>query len=413
MAFAHALMADGLLAGIARVRAELYGGLAFHGREHSSGAALVAGLVGLPPDACDAGALARCEALARRDGRIALAGRHRIHFDPARDVRYVVDRSLAQDGSAMRFVALDLAGDVAATRTYLSAGGGAIILEGEPPPASARRVPYPYASAGELVDIARANGKRIHDLARANECALASPGEVERQLARVASVMHDTVTRGLAAEGALPGGRPRTARLWHEASRHQPPAQRCIVYATAAGEENAAGGTIVAAPSAGAAGPVAALLFLWQAQGAFGAQRRTGDFLLAAAAVGGVLRHAGVTHVGCQGEIGVAAAMAAAGYAAVQEASNAQVLHAAALALEPHLGLACDLAAGRIEDPCIERGALAAERAHDAAVAALRVPAPRLALDHLARAMVASGRGLSERPKAASIGGIACNVVEC
>jgi L-serine dehydratase len=173
------------------------------------------------------------------------------------------------------------------------------------------------------------------------------------------------------------------------------------------------GGRVVAAPSSGAAGPVAALLQHWRDSGSLQQDDRAIDFLLAGAAVGGLLRCAGVTQVGCQGEVGVAAAMAAAGYATVLGASNAQILHAAERALEPHLGLACDPAGGRIQDPCIERNALAATRAYHAAEAAVRAPVARVGLDMLARSVVAAGRAMTTRPKSTSIGGLAVNVVEC
>ena len=158
---------------------------------------------------------------------------------------------------------------------------------------------------------------------------------------------------------------------------------------------------------------MAALLQLWRDTAPLAHEERAGDFLLAGAAVGGILRSAGVRQAGCQGEIGVAAAMAAAGYAAVHNASNAQILFAAERALEPHLGLGCDLATGRVEDPCIERGALAAARAYSAAVAAVRHPNPRVGLDALANSLKESARAMTGRYKESSIGGVAVNVVEC
>jgi L-serine dehydratase len=242
-----------------------------------------------------------------------------------------------------------------------------------------------------------------------------SPGEVRTGLLLVAQSMRSAIERGLTTEGVLPGGTRRTAPSWAEAlqATDAPPAQQCAVYATAMAEENAAGGRVVAAPSSGAAGPVAALLQHWRDSGPLQQDDHAIDFLLAGAAVGGLLRCAGVTQVGCQGEVGVAAAMAAAGYATVLGGSNAQVLHAAERALEPHLGLACDPAGGRIEDPCIERNAMAATWAYNAAVAAVRTPVSRVGLDMLARSVVESGRAMTTRPKSTSIGGLAVNVVEC
>jgi L-serine dehydratase len=250
---------------------------------------------------------------------------------------------------------------------------------------------------------------------RANECALFSPGEVRAGLLLVAQSMRAAVERGLTTEGPLPGGGRRTAPSWVDALRATgaPAAQLCAVYATAMAEENALGGRVVAAPSSGAAGPVAALLQFWRDSGSLQQDDRAIDFLLAGAAVGGLLRSAGVRQVGCQGEVGVAAAMAAAGYAAVLGGSNAQILFAAERALEPHLGLACNPAGGRIEDPCIERNALAATRAYNAAMGAVRMPAPRVGLDMVARSMVESGRMMAGRSKSTSIGGVAVNIAEC
>jgi len=223
------------------------------------------------------------------------------------------------------------------------------------------------------------------------------------------------VERGINAEGKLPGGRRRTASAWNDASRANSamPEQLCSVYATAVGEESAVGGKVVAAPSAGSAGPVAALLQVWRDTAPVAREDGAADFLLAGAAVGAILRSAGVRQAGCQGEIGVAAAMAAAGFAAVHNASNAQVLLAAERALEPHRGLDCDLVNGRVEDPCIERGAMAAARAYNAAVGAVRHPNPRVGLDVLANALKESARAMTGRYKESSIGGVAVNVVEC
>ena len=414
--FAHDVAADGLAATIHRVEAELYGGLAFHGREHASHAAIVAGLAGQLPERCDAAALKQCRELAETETTVLLGGKHRVRFDPGRDIRQVINHSVAYDGNAVRFLARDLRGDVVASRLYFSIGGGAVIAEGDEGGGHwMPRVPYQYSSAESLLDVCRQHGKRICDVVRANECALFSPTEVRTGLLLIAQAMRASVERGLTADGMLPGGRRRTASAWNDASREirAMPGQLCAVYATAVGEENAVGGKVVSAPSAGSAGPVAALMQLWRDGAPMSHDERATDFLLAGAAVGGLLRAMGARQVGCQGEVGAAAAMAAAGYAAVHNASNAQILHAAERALEPHLGLGCDLASGRVEDPCIERGAMAASRAYNAAVNAVRSPHPRVGLDILARSLVDSGHKMASRYKAASIGGVAINVVEC
>jgi len=414
--FVHDLADDGILPMTTRIEAELYGGLAFNGREHGSDKAVVAGLSGVIPERCDSAALALCLSRIETEHWLLLGGRHRIRFEPAQDVRLVVNRSLAFDGNAVRFLARNPRGELLASRVYFSTGNGAVLAEEDVGSAPRMpRIPYPYATADELLAACRTHAKRIPDLVRANEGAMYSPGEVRTGLLLVAQSMCSAIGRGLTTEGMLPGGTRRTAPSWADALRatEATPQQQCSVYATAMAEENAAGGRVVAAPSSGAAGPVAALLQHWRDSGPLQQDDRAIDFLLAGAAVGGLLRCAGVKQVGCQGEVGVAAAMAAAGYATVLGGSNAQVLHAAERALEPHLGLACDPAGGRIEDPCIERNAMAAACAYDAAVAAVRAPVSRVGLDMLARSVVESGRTMTTRPKSTSIGGLAVNVVEC
>ncbi|MFO1314619.1 MAG: L-serine ammonia-lyase [Burkholderiales bacterium] len=414
--FVHELAADGLLPMTARVEAELYGGLSFHGRENGSDRAIVAGLAGQPPERCDGAALTQCLARAQEERTLSLPGGQRVGFDPAHDLKFVVNHSLAYDGNAMRFVARDGRGNAVASRVYFSTGGGTVLSERDASGGAAMpRVPFPFASAEALLAACRAHGKKIVDLARANECTFYSPGEVRAGLLLVAQAMRGCVERGLTSEAPMPGGGRRTAPAWSDAHRSTggSPGDRVAIYATAVAEENATGGQVVAAPSCGAAGPVAALLQLWRDTAPFGHEDRALDFLLAGAAVGGLLRTAGVRQVGCQGEVGVGAAMAAAGLAAVMNGSNVQIVHAAERALEPHLGLACDPDGGRIEQPCIERNALAARRAYDAALAAVRLPGPRQGFDSLARSVVETGRKMAGRYKSASIGGIALNVAEC
>lgn len=414
--FVHELAADGLVNRTARIRVELFGGLACIGRDLGAHRAVIAGLAGIQSAACDAALLARCTADAEHDRAIALGGRHRIEFQPARDVVSRVDRAYAYDGNALRFVAGDSAGNALASRVYFSTGDGTVIAQDErgarrgPP-----RVPYPYASAAELLAVARQNGKRIADLALANECVAQSPGEVQATLKRVAEAMRASIERGLATDGTLPGGRVRRAPALADALRatQASAAQWCATFAAAVGEENAAGGRIVAAPSNGSAGPVAALLTHHRESAPLVAERGPAEFLLAAAAVAGALRAQGFAQIGCQSEVGLAAAMAAAGYAAVLGGSNEHVLLAAELALEPHVGLACDPEGARIQQPCIERATAAAAFAVTAAQTALRSPAPRNSLDTLARSMIERGRTMAGHYKQASLGGIAVNVADC
>jgi L-serine dehydratase len=185
------------------------------------------------------------------------------------------------------------------------------------------------------------------------------------------------------------------------------------VYATAVAEDNAAGGCVVAAPTHGSAGPVAALLAFWRANESMPSDERAQDFLLAGAAVAQAIQGAGLRQAGCQSAVGLGAAMAAAGYAAALGGSPPQIVFAAERALEAHWGLACDSAAGLVQHPCIARNAAGAARAIDAAHAAVRQPAPRIGLDKLVHSMVETARGMAGRYKADSLAGVASNVADC
>lgn len=419
--FLHEVAADGRLSAVHRIEVELFGGLAFTGRDRGTDHAIIAGLSGLSPAQCDRAALARGAAQVHSDGHLLLAGGSRVAFSAGRDLRFVVDRAVAFDGNAMRFMARDRHDEIVATRVYFSIGNGHVRSDADRMSTAPARKPHAYASAEDMLAACVSHRKRIPDLARANECFRRSPGEVRAGLLEVAAVMRVALDRGLTTEGLLPSGNRRTAPSWSLAMKgggtapagSAALAQRAALYATAVAEESAAGGRVVAAPSAGAAGPVAALLQLWSDSGPLQHDDGVVEFLLASSAIGGMLRAAGLHHAGCQSEVGVAAAMAAAGYAGVLGGSNAQVMHAAEVALRPHLGLTCDPAAGLIEDPCIERNAVAASRACHAAHEAVRTPSPHNGMDATIRAMIASGQRMASRAKTTSLAGVAVSLAEC
>ncbi len=414
--FVHELAADGLVTRTARVRVELFGALACTGRELGAQRAVVAGLAGIPTATCDGALLARCTADAEHDRSIALAGRHRIDFHPERDVVFRVDAVQADGGNVLGFSALDAAGQALFTRSYHSLGDGVVASRTDPAgrrgPAS---VPYAYSNVGELLEIGRAQRMRIAEITLANESVVQSPGEIRSLLLRIADAMRGSIERGLATDGTLPGGRVRRAPAQADTLRagNATAAQWCAVFATAVAEENAAGGRVVAAPSNGSAGPVAALLSHFRETPTIDREQGTVDFLLTAAAIGGLLRTAGLVQAGCQSEVGVAAAMAAGGLAAAQGGTDERVLMAAELALEPHLGLECDPEGARIQQPCIERNAAAADRAVAAAQSALGQSVPRQSLEVLTRAMIERGRQMAQRRKQASLGSVAVNVADC
>ena len=415
--FVHELAAAGQLLSVVRLGVELYGGAACIGREAAADSAIVAGLEGVERARGDAAGLSSLRAAAAAHRAIRLDGRHPVRFDPGQDIGFRVDRALSFGGSAVRFAAFDAHGTAVADRVYIPLGDDEVLGTGETRDAVREaRVPYGYeASADALIEACRsAGGRRIDFVALANEGALASPGEVRARLLAMGDAMCASVERGLLREGTLPSGRKRAAAALAQSlpATRTSDAQRCRVYALAAAEENAAGELGVAAPSSGAAGVVAALLRHARESDDLPDEADV-EFLATAGAVGALLRRAGMRQVGCQGEIGVAAAMAAAGLASSRGATPAQALHAAELALEPHLGLACDPVGGRIESPCIERNGLAAARACKAAADALRVPSPRVALDAVVHSMLEASHALAGRYKLASLGSAAMSVPDC
>jgi len=416
--FVHALEADGVFYQTRRISVDLYGSVAYMGRDHGTDRAILSGLAGDAPDAVDPQTLTARADRVRSEGQLPLNGTSLIAFDPAADIVFHVDKAFADHSNALRFSARNARGETLATRLYFSTGDGEIVADGDVPGArTAMRVPYAYDTAAELIACGQGHNKKLADMARTNEVALRSPGEVRAGLLQFAATMRNAVERGLATADPLPGrpGRPRRAATQAAAIAGTDPSLPAwgAVYATAVAEENASGGRVVSAPSNGSAGPVAAVLHQWRS-----AQPLEGDdgsvtFLLAAATIGQLLRAGGVKQAGCQGEIGAASAMAAAGLAAVHNATSRQVLHAAERALEPFVGMSCDPAGGLVQDPCIARNAAAAAHAVGAARLALRLPNPPVALDSAIRTMNETGREMASRYKATSLGGLAVNVVEC
>src|SRR5262245_28007470 len=417
--FVHELEADGVFYQTRRISIDLYGSVACMGRDHGTDRAILSGLSGDAPDAVDARTLYACAERVRAEGQLALNGRSVIAFDPTSDIVFHVDKAFAYHSNALRFSARNGRDETLATRLYFSTGDGEIVADGDAPGGgrSAIRVPYVFNTAAELIACGQGHGKKIADMARTNEQALRSPGEVRAGLLQFAATMRNAVERGLATEDYLPGrpGRARRAATQAAAIAGTDPSLPAwaAVYATAVAEENASGGRVVSAPSNGSAGPVAAVLHQWRSVQALDGDEGSVTFLLAASAIGQLLRAGGVRHSGCQGEIGAASAMAAAGLAAVSNATNRQVLHAAEHALEPFVGMSCDPASGLVQDPCIARNAAAAAHAVGAARLALRVPNPPVALDAAIRTITDTGREMAARYKHTSLGGLAINVVEC
>ncbi|MDP5307952.1 L-serine ammonia-lyase [Paracoccus spongiarum] len=419
----------------AGLRASLHGSLAFTGKGHATDRATILGLAGFRPDDMDAGK-AEAALAANRDSRVLeIEGLGRLAFDPARDLQFDFDRALPGHANGMTLSATDAQGDVIFHRIYYSVGGGFVLTDeelarkgDEDRSDASARVPHPFASAAEMLAMAERSGKSIAAMKRANELTFRSEAELRDGLARIWQVMRDCMDRGLAATGRLPGG--LNVRRRAAAIREQLLAERGMnltaphvindwmsTYAMAVNEENAAGGQVVTAPTNGAAGVVPAVIRYWLDHVPGATERDLPEFLLTAAAVGGLIKHnASISgaECGCQAEVGSASAMAAAGLAAVLGGTPEQVENAAEIALEHHLGMTCDPVAGLVQVPCIERNGLGAIKAVSAASLALRGDGQHLvSLDAAIETMRQTGRDMSDKYKETSLGGLAVNVPNC
>jgi len=420
-----------------RLSASLHGSLAFTGKGHATDRAVILGLCGLRPETLDPDQAETLEAEVRATGIVRPEGLGALHFDPATDLLFDYGPPLAGHANGLILKAHDGAGNLYFQQTYYSIGGGFVQTAAElngtanslldrKKQANAPRFPYPFATAAEMLAMGRASGKSIVEMKRANE-DLVGP-ELDRRLDTIWEAMDSCIERGLSQDGILPGGLKvrRRAKGIHEqllAERgrnvNQPHQMNdwMSVYAMAVNEENAAGGRVVTSPTNGAAGVVPAVgrYYLDHCIGA----TRTGirDYLLVAAAIGGLIKHnASISgaEVGCQGEVGSAASMAAAGLCAVLGGTSTQIENAAEIALEHHLGMTCDPAAGLVQVPCIERNALGAIKAVSAASLALRGDGTHfMPLDNCIRVMLQTGRDMSVKYKETSQGGIAVNLPEC
>ncbi|MGD9865287.1 MAG: L-serine ammonia-lyase [Pseudodonghicola sp.] len=417
---------------VAGLRASLHGSLAFTGVGHATDRATILGLAGFRPDSYDADrAEATLEAI-RRTGTIRHDDLGELRFDPARDLIFDYDHPLPGHANAMILMATDAQGDVILQETYYSIGGGFVLTEGELAAGrdtdSGPAVPYPFGSAAEMLRMARRSGKTIAEMKRANEVSRGGADRLASGTARIWSVMNACIDRGLAAEGTLPGGLNirRRARGIHDALMAERgrnlTAPHVIndwigVYAIAVNEENAAGGQVVTAPTNGAAGVVPAVIRYWLDHVPGAAPARVEDFLLTAAAIGGLVKYnASISgaEAGCQAEVGSAAAMAAAGLCAVMGGTPEQIENAAEIALEHHLGMTCDPVKGLVQVPCIERNGLGAIKAVAAASLALRGDGQHFVpLDACIETMRQTGADMSEKYKETSLGGLAVNVPNC
>jgi L-serine dehydratase len=429
--FIREVQERGQLAQVARVTVDLYGSLALTGKGHSTDTAVTLGLAGWLPAQVDPDAAAKLIEDVRQQGKLALAGSQSVEFRSERDIHWHYKESLPYHPNALTLHAYDAQDQVLHAGTFYSVGGGFVVTEAEarsPAPLAAGPViPFPFNNAEELLFIAEREKVRIADLMLRNECVFRSEQDVRDGIDRIWSAMSACIDRGMREEGILPGGlnvkrRAKKLREALEARERSNTVDPLIamdwinVWALAVNEENAAGGKVVTAPTNGAAGLVPAVLRYYDRYGEGTVEGRH-TFLLTAAAIGSLYkRNASISaaEVGCQGEIGVACSIAAAGLAAAQGGTNEQIENAAEIGMEHNLGLTCDPIRGLVQIPCIERNATGAVKAIDAARLALMGDGTHhVTLDTVIETMRKTGADMRDSYKETSLGGLAVNVPEC
>ncbi len=423
--FTRRLAERGVLGAVDRVRVELYGSLGATGTGHGTIGAVVLGLGGADPETVDPADVADRVQAVRTTGRLTLGGGRTIDFDLGSDIALRLDR-LDFHSNGMAFEAVGSGGSVLDRRIYFSIGGGAILDEDEAaaPAVGDTELPYPFATAKELVACAVGRGCSIATVMADNEHALGRHGDLRDGVLRIWHAMRDCVSAGLTHEGVLPGGlkvKRRAHRLAAqlEATPDDPlyALDWTTVYALAVNEENAAGGRVVTAPTNGAAGVIPAVLHYYSRFVPGASDDGVVEFLLTAAAIGVLFKaNASISgaEVGCQGEVGSACSMAAAGLTAVLGGTPQQVENAAEIGIEHNLGLTCDPVGGLVQIPCIERNAVAAVKAITAARMAMHGDGTHfVSLDTAIKTMRDTGADMADKYKETAQGGLALNVVEC
>ena len=439
--FVRRMERQGTLSNVVRMRATLYGSLAFTGKGHATDRAVVLGLLGQTPDAVDPDAVDGMIAEIADRKRLQLGGGPEIAFDPEHDIVFDYGPALPGHANGMIMASWlngsDPDGPPDKERAYYSIGGGFIATDDEFAAATEtadiagsepERVPYPFATAAEMLEMGETSGLSVARMKRANELTHMDEAALTKGLDRIWEAMDGCIARGVTQGGILPGGlnvKRRAKQIWDSLQADKARNFRLehtvmdwiSVYALAVNEENAGGGRGVTAPTNGAAGIVPAVgrYYLDFCPGA----DRAGihDYLLTAAGIGGIIKaNASISgaEVGCQGEVGSASAMAAAGLAAVLGGTNAQIENAAEIAMEHHLGMTCDPVGGLVQVPCIERNAMGAVKAINAASLALKGDGTHFVpLDNCIETMRQTGQDMHSKYKETSEGGLAVNLTAC
>lgn len=418
-----------------RISVSLHGSLAFTGVGHATDRAVIMGLQGFTPETVDPDSVDAILEKVSQTRRLSPPGHPTYRFDPESDLIFNRKSPLPGHANGMTFNAFDANDRLLLRRIYYSIGGGFVVSEEELQSLQERKepivddnVPFPFANAQQMLEMAAKSNLSIAQMKRKNELVYKTEAELNAKLDSIWEAMSACIDRGLRQDGVMPGGLNirRRARQLHEKLeeewRNNLPNPLVAndwlsVFAMAVNEENASGGRVVTAPTNGAAGVVPAVLRYWQQFHVDADAEGIRDFLLTAAAIGGLIKHnASISgaEVGCQGEVGSASAMAAAGLAAVLGATPEQVENAAEIALEHHLGMTCDPVAGLVQVPCIERNAMGAVKAVTAASLAMKGDGKHFVpLDAAIETMRQTGMDMNERYKETSLGGLAVNVVEC
>ena len=416
---------------IAHIQSSIHGSLAFTGKGHASDRAIFLGLMGFQPATLDPAKVDAYEAALKTDKKLHHSAMGEIRFDPETDLIFDYDVVLPDHSNGMQFFAYDGDGNLVLHEIYYSIGGGFIRRSDEmnmQDEAMEARHPYPFKTAVDMLEMGKASGLTIAEMQRQNEEAYRSPKDLDAFINQIWQVMDQCIERGLNNDGILPGGlnvkrraKDIAQQLYAEVSRNdqQPHVANdwLSVYAMAVNEENAIGGQIVTAPTNGAAGVIPAVIRYYRDHCHGVTEDGISKFLLTAAAIGMIIKtNASISgaEVGCQGEVGSASAMAAAGLCAALGGTNEQIENAAEIALEHHLGMTCDPAGGLVQVPCIERNGLGAIKAVSSASLALRGDGQHfIPLDNCIETMRQTGLDMHERYKETSQGGLAVNLPEC
>ncbi len=427
--FAEHLDREGLLAGTAAVKVELFGSLGFTGKGHGSDVAVILGLEGEDPETVDVDSVPARVARVAEAGEVRLLGRHVVELLPASAILFRRRETLPLHSNGMRFTAKDADGATVAEKVFYSVGGGFVVgADGVPDGVGeTAAVPYPFTTGEDLLQLADEHGLSISTILLRNEAAVRPEAEVRARVLGIWAAMEASIRRGCEREGILPGGlkvRRRAAAI-HRRLRADPHglADPLVVidwvnlFALAVNEENAAGGRVVTAPTNGAAGVIPAVLQYYRRFIPNADDDGTLRFLLTAAAIGMLYKtNASISgaEVGCQGEVGVACSMAAGGLCEVLGGTPAQVENAAEIGMEHNLGLTCDPIGGLVQVPCIERNAMGAVKAINAARIALQGDGShKVSLDKVIKTMRDTGADMSSKYKETARGGLAVNIIEC